>query len=400
MQYDTGVMLQSILAAREECVTPLIRRGRTLVALAMLGGCAPVTLPAQLSLPFVTDTVRRAVVAPGVDYTYAWSPTGPWAVHVLHVDRTACYLARASKTGDGAIGRATTLEIIRSLGDAAVAGVNADFFLFSPPGIPTGAMVSDGRVITGPAGHPVLAFDSLGAPHILTLRSSGEVAIAGERIPITGWNRRVANGVAYIDRSWGALTDTASSAVEIALGGSPLRIESADTALAGIPVPSGGAVLVARGSAATALRQHLADVGARAAAAMSLQPWHPAEAVGGRPVLVRDSSMAHESDTATTSFARSRHPRTAVGIADDGRRLILVVVDGRQRQSDGMTLRELATLMLALGARDAINLDGGGSSTMVARDSSGRLRVMNAPSDPTGERPVGNALAIMRGCRR
>jgi exopolysaccharide biosynthesis protein len=63
-----------------------------------------------------------------------------------------------------------------------------------------------------------------------------------------------------------------------------------------------------------------------------------------------------------------------------------------------MTLRELADLMRALGARDAINLDGGGSTTMVA-DSAGVLRIVNRPSDAAGERPVGNALAIVR-CTR
>jgi exopolysaccharide biosynthesis protein len=64
-----------------------------------------------------------------------------------------------------------------------------------------------------------------------------------------------------------------------------------------------------------------------------------------------------------------------------------------------MTLHELATLMLALGARDAINLDGGGSTTMVVKSpESQSLRVVNMPSDASGERAVGNALAIVREC--
>jgi exopolysaccharide biosynthesis protein len=95
-----------------------------------------------------------------------------------------------------------------------------------------------------------------------------------------------------------------------------------------------------------------------------------------------------------------RHPRTAVGIAAGGRRVLLVAVDGRQRPwSDGMTLRELADLFLALGAPTAINLDGGGSTTLVVREPSGALRIANRPSDREGERPVGNALAVVGGCR-
>ena len=97
----------------------------------------------------------------------------------------------------------------------------------------------------------------------------------------------------------------------------------------------------------------------------------------------------------------SRHPRTAAGVARDGRRLILAVVDGRQSPySDGMSLNELATLMLALGARDAVNLDGGGSSTLLYADraSAGALRIANRPSDKEGERAVGDALALVNRC--
>jgi exopolysaccharide biosynthesis protein len=78
------------------------------------------------------------------------------------------------------------------------------------------------------------------------------------------------------------------------------------------------------------------------------------------------------------------------------------VMDGRQKPySDGMTLRELAELFRALGARDALNLDGGGSSTFVLADSANPslLEIRNRPSDKT-ERAVGNALAVVRGCAR
>lgn len=135
----------------------------------------------------------------------------------------------------------------------------------------------------------------------------------------------------------------------------------------------------------------------------TLAPFYPKEAVGGRPALVRDSVVLGAVDTeGQASFNVGRNPRTAVGISRSGRHLILVVVDGRQLPySDGMSLRELANLMLALGARDAINLDGGGSSTLVYADpaSDGALRIANRPSDKEGERAVGDALAIVRRCR-
>lgn len=132
----------------------------------------------------------------------------------------------------------------------------------------------------------------------------------------------------------------------------------------------------------------------------SLEPFYPKNAVGGRPVIVTDSALDPAVDTAGPKGFAESNPRTGAGIARNGRRLILVAVDGREYRNAGMTLRELGEVMLALGARDAINLDGGGSTTMVVADpdSAGRLRVVNHPSDKGGERTVGDALAIVHGC--
>ena len=132
-----------------------------------------------------------------------------------------------------------------------------------------------------------------------------------------------------------------------------------------------------------------------------LAPFFPRNAVGGRPVLVRDSAIVGGVDTEGAVSFRERNPRTAAGIARNGTLLLLLAVDGREYQNAGMTLRELAQTMLALGARDAINLDGGGSTTLVYADpdSSGRLRIANHPSDKEGERTVGDGLAIVHACR-
>ena len=143
-------------------------------------------------------------------------------------------------------------------------------------------------------------------------------------------------------------------------------------------------------------------VGTFSRSAAGLRPYFPRDAVGGRPLLVRDSVLLASVDSAGgAAFAAARHPRTAAGVSRDGHRLILAVVDGRQKPySDGMTLRELGTLMLALGARDALNLDGGGSTTFVYADpqNAGALVIANKPSDKEGERAVGDALAIVRTC--
>jgi len=92
------------------------------------------------------------------------------------------------------------------------------------------------------------------------------------------------------------------------------------------------------------------------------------------------------------------HPRTAIGYSANGKFLYIVVVDGRQPfYSEGMKLTELAQLMFDLGAHDAMNLDGGGSSTLVVRGADGAPRILNSPIDlyiPGRERPVANHLGI------
>jgi hypothetical protein len=117
------------------------------------------------------------------------------------------------------------------------------------------------------------------------------------------------------------------------------------------------------------------------------------EVIGGFPELLRAGRPVLAEQTIAEGFGASRHPRTAIGWTPDGR-LLLVVVDGRQPpHSAGMSLDELTWLFQRLGAADALNLDGGGSSAMVVDGA-----VVNRPSDRQGERAVGNAL-VLAGCR-
>ncbi len=313
-----------------------------LAGIAVLGGCsraalppaAPRSAPPLPALALAADSAAADTLAPGAVHHRFYLREGPWAVQVLDLDRSSCWTVAAVKRGDSAVGRARTSELVALAdsvaglrGGQAVGGVNADFFSFTPPGVPSGVMVHRGRILTPPRGRPAFALDSGGRPWIGVFRGAGSV-------------------------------------------GGP-----ADPARRGVaPEPQ-------------------------------LEPFHPLEAVGGFPVLVRDSVEADTLDRAgATTFAPVRHPRTLVGTAAGGRRLLLVTVDGRQAgYSAGMTLRESARLLLRLGATEGLNLDGGGSTTLVVRGrgaSGARFVVANRPSDAAGERPVGNALVAVSGCPR
>lgn len=124
----------------------------------------------------------------------------------------------------------------------------------------------------------------------------------------------------------------------------------------------------------------------------------PMAVVGGWPGLVREGknvgALADSIEGTFPRFSAARHPRSAAALSRDGNTLYLVVVDGRRPWSVGMSLTEFAQELIALGAWRAMNFDGGGSSTLWIAGE-----VVNYPSDPTGERAVGNALVVLPAAR-
>lgn len=118
--------------------------------------------------------------------------------------------------------------------------------------------------------------------------------------------------------------------------------------------------------------------------------WDVVDAVSGGPALLKDGSVAITTDEEAFfgTAIPNIHPRTAAGLTADGD-VILMVVDGRQSDSRGVSLEELARLMQSAGAVTALNLDGGGSSTMVL---DGKL--VNLPTGGTFEREVVSAIAV------
>jgi exopolysaccharide biosynthesis protein len=150
-------------------------------------------------------------------------------------------------------------------------------------------------------------------------------------------------------------------------------------------VPVRGRLLLGRGAGAATLAEKL-PVGSRARIAV-FAAGAPQAVVGGRQVLVAGGEPV-------TSDDGELHPRTAVGIDSDTGKVLLVVVDGRSESSSGLTLLELADLMVQLGADEALNLDGGGSSTMAVTPPAGALTVANVPSDGQ-QRPIPVGLELV-----
>jgi hypothetical protein len=119
-------------------------------------------------------------------------------------------------------------------------------------------------------------------------------------------------------------------------------------------------------------------------------------AISGLPLIVKEGHISDQIKP--DEYYAGVHPRTAIGLDREQRTLLLVIVDGRQpNYSEGVTLPELAQIAIEYGAYTALNLDGGGSSTLVVEDRHGRPQVLNSPihaSVPGMERPVGNHLGV------
>jgi exopolysaccharide biosynthesis protein len=151
----------------------------------------------------------------------------------------------------------------------------------------------------------------------------------------------------------------------------PAALQVKDTVLVGRDAGAGRLAPLRAGQRVTA------DVSLSQDAAM---------AVTGSLFLLRDGARVASDDV-------DLHPRTAIGIDRDTGQLLLLVVDGRQALSRGATMKELAKLFQRLGAEDALNLDGGGSSILVGRQPDGSLAVLSSPSDGH-PRPVANGLEV------
>ncbi len=315
-------------------------------------------------------------------------------------------------------------RVASSAAASVVGGVNADFFASSPiAGFPIGLHVQGGELVISPADRPVFGVLLDGRPVIGVPRLTGEVwreqppadaaALAAGggldellvRASINEVNRPVNGlGVAMYTPRFGAVTPAVGGVVVTLRGvvgplrngrvysGVVARVEAGTTTPIRAAIPADGVVLVARGPAEILLED--LSPGEWLQFRVDLAPPFDqlVEAVAGWPILL-ENGQALPLDNGN-NIVSGRHPRTAVGYNDEY--VFMVVADGRQPgYADGMTLSELARFMADLGATDALNLDGGGSATMVLRPpGEERPVVANRPSDGS-QRVVGNALFVV-----
>ncbi len=392
-----------------------------LFALVLVVGCAP-----ALHAPPVRTTAARELAA-GVVYSQFTDPRGPWAINLVRVDlRRARVQIRSARAFDRLKGRERVSDMVRranSTGARVLAAVNADFFNLESGENENnqvidgewwkGLKVTDSPYDTWDNAHVQFGIDDTGHPLIDRFMLDGRAWDRGRMTPIITVNFNPSGkpeGTALYTSRYGAMTphDTTRRTVEAALMSAGKRGDTlvlvrrgavSSSSGGGSSIPEGGAVLAAYGPGSRAEEvQAMADGDTVKVFLATLpRPAHgaaPVMIVGGWPRILRDGeNVAGDAATLEGTLSRNaeaRHPRTAIGFSRDSSTLILLTVDGRSENSGGMTLVELANVMRELGAWQAMNFDGGGSTTMVVDGN-----VVNHPSDKEGERAVGNALLLV-----
>jgi uncharacterized protein YigE (DUF2233 family) len=327
-------------------------------------------------------------VPQSVAYAALRIPTGPRQgqrarVHIVTLDPRAETFDIVPALG-GAVVNATETTSAAAARLNAIAAINGNFY--TGAGLPVGLIVIDGRVLSTPfPRRAVFAIDSTGRPWIGTTEFSGRVITdTGAAVPVSAINRPPrAGGVALYTHEFGPVTPWHALTAVVRDD----RIESLTTGRQTIPLD--GYVLATAQSQQDLLLGLVR--GQSVKLDLALTPSGIIHAVQGGPQLVRNGQIhiPYAWEGFAAGFYAARTARSAVGITYTGK-ILFVTVDGRSRESSGMSLPELAALMKDLGARDAMNLDGGGSTTLVV---GGRV-VSALPRG--GERNVSSVLVAVR----
>lgn len=331
-------------------------------------------------------------VAPGVRAT-VWDERdkrGPTRLHLLQVDLDTRGIA-VDYANAGAVRRTAPVSTMLARNKRSVGGVNGDFFDIGDTGAPLGVGRDRQRgVLNGPRDGWNNAFylDAKGRPEIGVLPMVPLIkGRPGLRLTNVNSPSVRPGGIGVYTRTWGRtsghrIVDGQQRDVRMVLIRRGKVVANRGRLRTGQRIQ--GTMLVARGPAVAKQLRRLKR-GKRVNVRWRLQG-RPRMAITGNRFLVNDGLVKVVDD-------REMHPRTAIGIDRATNQLLLLVVDGRQGFSRGYTMVELARKMIWLGADEALNLDGGGSSTMLALREDGGMGLLNSPSDGA-ERRVANAIEV------
>lgn len=344
------------------------------------------------------------LITPGLSYRMEIESAIPRVIHTLKWQAAAPFLSARPEvantriwSGEKEFARQGMSALEKQAG--AIASVNGDFFGAS--GEPLGVLVRAGELVSRPfPGRAGFAWGPQSSARVMLSWSGSAFIESVGRKDLYGINEDVPDNNFIVFTDAAAFAKCPSPATFVVF--KPTTNHWAPTGLVrgaitrvvrnaeSVPIEPGSAVLVGRGSAGVALE----NVKERETVSVTIRTegadWTKFDNVaGGGPGLLQNGKLSIDWEPArfSKSFSDTRHPRTAIGRNAAGE-IFMVVVDGRQVMSAGASLAELAAIMQRYGCTDAINLDGGGSSTLTILGD-----VLNRPSDGQ-ERRVANGILI------
>lgn len=357
---------------------------------------------------FADSQTRR--VAPGLDLTtFSRLESAGWNEgSVLTADLTEQTLSMDVVNSGTVASRAPLGELMTSgdRGSQAVAAINSAFFDINFSDAPVYSSVSNGESVVGSDSKRPAFTIAGGKAVVQALTTSGKATLAdGSSIELATLNDPSipAGKVGVYNSRWGSytldrpITDTVkdrqilSTHAAYALVQDGKVVKASGIVEKGVgeqEIPEGAQLLLGREAGADKVAA--LKVGDKVDVAIGPDQKVDLGVQGSDQILKNGEVMAMNDDP----LVKTAHPRTAIGVSKDGSKVFAVVLDGRSADSRGMTLPELGKLFKDLGAYNAVNLDGGGSSAMIAREAgSDGPTVWNTPSD--GEvRSVADALVF------
>jgi hypothetical protein len=364
----------------------------------------------------VENTSARPQTPPGIFYTNVVVSEVPWSIQVVKIGRgNGRYEIQSRHAGGGALGLDTLSDQVAAAGterSEPVAAINGGYYLRDNgqtnayAGFPRGLQIVNGEVLSAPSGDASLWIDYSGQPHAANVTSQFEIVWPDGRVTPFGLNgQRAADGIELYTPAAGTSTHTSGGLeliIESQAGSSwlPLRMERDYAARLREIRPAGNTHLSSDTlvlSIGPVIMKQFQGVTTGAVLRISTKSLpvllNAKTAISGGPLLVVNGQRQKIQVTPDAAYEFSsmleRHPRTAFGWNDQS--FFLVEVDGRQKDlSLGMTLDELSAYLVKLGCTQAMNLDGGGSSSLWFEG-----RVRNSPCDGY-ERNIANSLLVLR----
>jgi hypothetical protein len=340
-------------------------------------------------------------------YKYIYNST-PWNINITEInligsDITFSAVKGMDRIADSREKLSKVIDRITGYGKKVIAGINADFFY--PNGDLVSNQISEGEFVKGTKSkRSQIAFSYTNNPNIDRYQFTGKIISKDSaQINIDGCNlNRGFDSVVIYNHYWGKSTDTRNDGIEYVIV--PVdSIKNNKISRAVITainnnnseITRNHYVISASGKLSEKIKKFV-SLNDTVSIYLMITPAteQVKELTGGLTQIIKNgidiSGEQALAEGAGEKFVETRHPRTAVGYNKEKTRLFFVTVDGRQKISAGMSLKELACFMLYLKCYDALNLDGGGSTTMIINN-----KIVNSPSDLLGERSTGNSLLLL-----